>query len=89
VEDRDQPLSVFSFAFETTLVVVILQRNKDGDNQPISFFSKVMRDAELKYDIIEKKSYSLVQALKAFRVYLLHSSIITYVPNSVVKIVLT
>ena len=48
-----------------------------------------MRDAELKYDIIEKQAYYLVQALKAFRVHLLHSSIIAYVPNSVVKIVLT
>jgi len=47
-----------------------------------------MRDAELKYEIIEKHAYSLVQALKAFKVYLLHSSIIAYVLNSVVKTVL-
>jgi len=47
-----------------------------------------MRDVELKYDIIEKQAYALIQALKSFRMYVLHSPIIAYVPNSVVKIVL-
>jgi len=48
-----------------------------------------MRDAELKYDIIEKKYYALIQALKALRTYVLHSHITTYVLNHAVKIVLT
>ena len=47
-----------------------------------------MRYAELKYDIIEKHAYALVQSLKYFRMYVLHSTIIAYVPNSSVKIVL-
>jgi hypothetical protein len=42
----------------------------------------------LKYDIIEKKEYSLVKDLKYFRVYVLQSEITTYVPNSVVKEIL-
>ena len=48
-----------------------------------------MRDVELKYDIIEKQAYALIQALKFFRIYVLHSPIIAYVPNGAVKIVLT
>ena len=48
-----------------------------------------MRDVELKYNIIEKKAYGLIQALKSFRMYVLHSPITAYVPNSAVKIVLT
>ena len=48
-----------------------------------------MTDVELKYDIIEKQAYALIQALKSFRVYVLHSPITAYVPNSAVKIVLT
>lgn len=84
-----EPFSTFSFTFETTLAVVLLQKNENGDEQPISFFSKVMRNVELKYDIIEKQAHSLIQALKYFRVYVLHSSIIAYVPNGAVKNVLT
>lgn len=48
-----------------------------------------MRDVDLKYEIIEKQVYALIQALKSLRMYVLHSPITTYVPNSAVKIVLT
>ena len=61
-----EPFRIFCFASETTLAVVLLQNNENGDDQPIAFFSKVMRDGELKYDIIEKQAYSLVQALNNF-----------------------
>jgi hypothetical protein len=45
---------IFSFASENTIVVVLMQRNEQGYEQPISFFRKTLRDSELKYDIIEK-----------------------------------
>eukprot|EP00253_Pinus_taeda_P025557 PITA_25557 len=48
-----------------------------------------MRDVEHKYDIIEKQVYAISQDLKSFRMNVLHSLIIAYVPNSAVKIVLT
>jgi hypothetical protein len=51
----------------------------------ISFFSSALRDVEVRYDIMEKQSYALVKALKDFRVYVLHSKIISYVPSSSVK----
>jgi hypothetical protein len=38
---------------------------------------------------MKKKDFSLVKAIKDFRVYILHSHIIAYVPNSVVKDILT
>lgn len=44
--------SIFSFASNTTIAVVLLQRNNDQYEKPISFSSKVMRDVELIYDII-------------------------------------
>jgi hypothetical protein len=45
---------IFSFASENTIVVVLLQRNEQGYEKPISLFRKTLRDSELKYDIIEK-----------------------------------
>ena len=65
-----------------------LQKNDKGQEQPIAFFSKALRDAELRYEIMEKKAYALVKALKAFRVYVLHSKIIAYVPSTSVKDIL-
>jgi len=42
----------------------------------------------MKYDILEKQAYALIKALKYFRVYLLHSKIIAYVPNSAIRDIL-
>ena len=47
-----------------------------------------MRDVELKYNIMEQQAYALVRTLKSFRVYILHSKILTYVPDTVVKEIL-
>ena len=38
---------------------------------------------------MEKQAYALVKALKYFRVYILHLHIITYVPASAMKGILT
>jgi hypothetical protein len=79
---------IFSFASFDTLAVVLLQKNIEGLEQPISFFSRALRDAEIRYDITENKAYDLVKSLKAFRVYVLHSNIFSYVPSASVKEIL-
>lgn len=40
------------------------------------------------YNIMEKKAFSLVEAIKDFRVYILYSHVIAYVPNAIVKDIL-
>jgi hypothetical protein len=52
---------------------------------PISFFSGALRNAKVRYDIMETQAYDLVKDLKDSRVYFLHSKIISYVPSSFVK----
>lgn len=74
---------------QDTILAVLLQKNDQGYEQPIAFFSKYLRDATLKYNIMEKQALALVKAIKYFRVYILYSHIIAYVPNSVVKDILT
>ena len=59
-----------------------------GQEKPIAFFSKALRDAPLKYNIIEKQAFALIKALKDFRVYILHSNVIDFVPHTVVKEIL-
>jgi len=61
------------------------KKNSDGFEQLIALFSKILRDGELKYDIFEKQAYDMVKALKAFKTFVLHSKVITYVPTSTVK----
>jgi hypothetical protein len=81
----DKEFFIFSFSSEHTIVVVLLQKNEENQEQPIAFFSRDLRDVELRYSILEKQAYALVKALKAFRDYILHSKILAYVPTSAIK----
>ena len=82
-----QDFIIFSFASEHTMAGVLIQK-RDHIEQPIAFFSRTIRDAALRYNIIEKQALALIKALKDFRVYILHSHTIAYVPNAAVKDVL-
>eukprot|EP00253_Pinus_taeda_P003715 PITA_03715 len=85
----DKDFIIFSFASEHTIAVVLLQKDDQGNEKPIAFFSRALRDAPLKYQIMEKQAYALVKAIKDFIIYILYSHVIAYVPNFVVKDILT
>ena len=52
--DYTKSFYIFYFASYDTMEVVLLQKENEGFDHPIAFFSKTLRDAELKYDPIEK-----------------------------------
>ena len=64
--DFDKYFLVFSYASEHTIAAILLQKNDQGEEHPIAFFSKMLRYGELKYDIMEKQAYALIKALKCF-----------------------
>jgi hypothetical protein len=66
----------------------LLQKNEEGYEQPIFFFSLTLGDAELKYGILEKQAYALVKASKSIRVYVLQSKITAYVRSDSIKEIL-
>jgi hypothetical protein len=86
--DYSKDFLIFSFASFDIVATVLLQKNVEGLEKPIAFFSRELRDVELKYDIMDKQAYALVKYLKSFRVYVLHSRFIAYVPSVVVKEIL-
>jgi hypothetical protein len=79
---------IFSFASPDMVAIVLLQINKDGLEQPISYFSQALRDVEVRYATMEKQAYALVKALKEFRIYVLQSKIIAHVPSAATKDIL-
>eukprot|EP00253_Pinus_taeda_P013835 PITA_13835 len=87
--DFTKEFLIFTFASVDTIAGVLLQKGNQGTEQPISFFSKTLANAELKYNILEKQAYALVKAVKDFRIYVLHSHIVAYMPNTVIKDILT
>lgn len=78
-------MHIFSFTSFHTIAAVLLQKNENGHEQPIAFFSKSLQPAELKYDINEKQAYALVKVVKAFRCYLVGAIVFSFVPNATVK----
>ena len=87
--DYSKKFHIFSFSSEDTIAAILLQEDEEGSEHPVAFFSKNLRDVEVRYDIIEKQAYYLIKSLKAFRIYILHSKIIAYVPFATIKDVLT
>jgi hypothetical protein len=80
---------LFSFSSEHTIVGVLLQKDEHNFERPITYYNNTLRDSPLKYDIMEKKEYALVKALKEFRVYIFHSHTIACVPKISMKDILT
>jgi len=80
---------LFSFTSEHTIVDVLLQKDDQNFEDPIIYFSRMLRDSPLWYDIMEKQACALVKSIKEFRTYILHSHVIAYVPNNSVKDILT
>ena len=82
-------LMIFYFSSEYTIVGVLLQKNKDGHEQPIAIMSRVLKNYELNYPTMEKQASALVKSLTHFRTYVDYSKIISFVPHYVVKNILT
>ena len=68
--DYSKGFQIFSFASEDTIAGVFLQKNKEGQEQPIAFMSRALQNSELKYTSMEKQAYSLVKSLKHFGTYI-------------------
>ena len=50
---------------------MLSQRNEDGIDQPIAYYSKKLLPREERYSTIEKECLAIKLAVQAFRVYLL------------------
>jgi hypothetical protein len=53
--DYSKDFLIFSFASFDTVATILLQKNVEGMEQTISFFSRALRDAEVKYGIMRSK----------------------------------
>ena len=80
---------IFSFDSKHTIERVLLLKNERSLEHLISFYNKALRDSTLKHDIMEKQAYASVKALKEFRVYILHSHSIVFVPSAAIKYIFT
>jgi hypothetical protein len=80
---------IFCFSSKETIERVLLQKNDQGDEKPISFMSKNLRDSKMNHTITKNQAYALVNSLKHFRTYVGYNKIKEFVPYAVVKDILS
>lgn len=80
-----RPFYLYTFAFDHSLAGVLTQRNEEDQEKPIAFMSAPLKDAELRYPILDKQAFALVRTTMKFRHYILRSEIIAIVSDSAVK----
>eukprot|EP00253_Pinus_taeda_P015163 PITA_15163 len=66
--DYSKEFHIFSFASNDTLAAILLQADEEGSEHPVAFFSKTLRDAELRCQRFEGK-----QQLKSLPLKLIHA----------------
>jgi hypothetical protein len=64
--DFSNDFIIFSFASNDIVAGVLLQKNDQGNEHPIAFTSKMLKDAKLNYTNMEKQAHALVKSLKHF-----------------------
>ena len=72
---------LYTFAADTSYVIVLTQKNQDGDEVPISFISAGLDGPQLKYPEV----YTMFKAVKHFRPYLLKSRTKIIIPYLAVR----
>lgn len=76
---------IYTFTSNTSLAIVLTQKDDLNNEWPISFMSTSLQGPELNYPIVEKKSYEVYNVMKHFRPYFLKNHWIIFVPHPAVK----
>lgn len=87
--DFNKDFNVYFYASDSTLYAILTQNHSDNAKEPIAFMSIPLKKHKLKYYVAEKKAFAVVKAVKQFRFYILNSHSKLYVPDTVVKTILT
>ena len=79
---------LYMFVSNITFVVVLTQKDLDGNEYPIVFMTSSLQGVELDYPKVEKQSSVIFKATKHFRTYLIKSKTKVIVPYPAVRNIL-
>eukprot|EP01041_Mallomonas_annulata_P016089 gene16089-33782_t len=68
--DPTRPFEVHTDASDFAIGAVLVQRNDEGIEQPLEYFSRSLSPAEINYTVTEKECLAIVAAIKRFHVHL-------------------
>jgi len=76
---------LYMFSSYVSFVVVLKQKDQDGNEYPIAFMSFGLQGVELDYPKVDKQAYVVLKAVKHFICYLIKSKTKVIVPYPIVR----
>lgn len=73
---------MYSYASDHTCSTILMQKNNEGVESPITFMSYPLKTHEMKFSAMVKHAFSIVKAVKHFRFYILNSHVIALFPDT-------
>lgn len=84
----DNEFILYTFSSDHSIVVVLTQKNEEGEEFLVSFMSTGLQGDELKYPSIDNQAFAVFKDVKHFRLYLFRSHTKIIIPHSTVKALL-
>ena len=79
---------LYTFATKFSYSAVLMQKNHEDTEIPISFMSSTFKGAELNYSQVDKQAYRVYKSVKHYRTYLLKSGTKVIVPYAAIRNIL-
>ena len=83
--DFGKDFILYAYGGFDVISTMLVQKNLEGLEQPITFFSKGLEDYEKRYSFIEKHVLSVIKSLQKFRHFLTHNKVILCVTHPSAK----
>ena len=83
--DFSKDFQLYTFALDNSYVVVLTQKNENGDEVLLTFMIFGLQGADLNYPAIDKQDFIVFKAVKHFQPYLLKNHTTIIVPHPVVS----
>jgi hypothetical protein len=81
----DRDFILYTFSSDIAFVVVLTQKNSEGDEFPMDFMSSGLQGVEINYPEVDKHAYAVFKVVKHFRPFLLKSKTKVIVPYLAVR----
>jgi hypothetical protein len=83
--DYDLPFKIYSFSSKHSCVRILTQKKDKEDEIPIAFMTRPLKNVELNYSNLDKKSFTLIKAFQKFYHYILRRKVYAIVLDPTIK----
>lgn len=83
--DFNKYFLLYTFSSDTSLFIMLTQKDELNNERPISFMTVSMQGLEPNHPSVDKQSYAVYKAVKHFRPYLLKNNCIIFLPHPAVR----